>query len=478
MSAPNADSICMPFVSTRGAAAPTTIGNVGIDQVSIDEALIAGLAPDGGLYVPQTIPQLDAKAIATQIGTGTLADTATAVLAPYFVDSRLRISLSDMCARAYDFDAPLIAMAGNQNYVLELFHGPTAAFKDYAARFLAECLAGLSDSNSGVQDDASGDAQDAMKGGAPRRTLRPTTILVATSGDTGAAVAGAFHRRPGFAVTILYPHGRVSPRQAHGLECWGDNVRTFRVDGTFDDCQRMAKAALSDHELRAAHALTSANSISLGRLLPQVAYYAHTAGAFFATHGQALNLIVPTGNLGNAAAAYLGKRMGLPIGEIVLATNANDVLPRFFDGGDYAPHATIATLANAMDVGAPSNFERLRYWHRDDAELRAAMRAFAVSDDTIRSTIASAPNRHGVVPCPHTACGLHVLERLRANGDTRPWTVVATAHPAKFEPIVEPLVGHDVPPPPALAECLARPAHGEYLAASDSALRAALIENT
>ncbi len=505
MSAPTISSMSMPFVSTRGGVVPASI-----DDTSIDQALIAGLAPDGGLYVPRTIPQLDANTIATRIGTGALADTATAVLAPYFVDSRLRDALPALCARAYDFDAPLVPMRGTQDYVLELFHGPTAAFKDYAARFLAECLSALAQkdvalkmphemtchpehsdgpasTDAGIIEkqvprDARDDREDralATKNGAPGRTLATptdiTTILVATSGDTGAAVAAAFHRRPGFAVTILYPHGRVSPRQAHGLECWGDNVRTFRVDGSFDDCQRMAKAALSDVELRRARALTSANSISLGRLLPQVAYYAHTAGAFFAAHGQALNLIIPTGNLGNAAAAFLAKRMGLPIGEIVLATNANDVLPRYFDGGEYAPHATIATLANAMDVGAPSNFERLRYWHRDDAELRASMRAFAVSDDTIRAAITAAPDRHGIVPCPHTACGLHVLEHLRNEGDTRPWVVVATAHPAKFETIVEPLVGHAVAPPPALGECLARPAHGESLAANDAALRERLL---
>lgn len=467
----------MPFVSTRGAVAPTTIDDVvinqaSIDQTGIDQALLAGLAPDGGLYVPAQIPQFDAQTIAAHIGIGTLADTAATVLAPYFVDSRLREMLPTLCARAYDFDAPLVPMRGGdanaQDFVLELFHGPTAAFKDYAARFLAECLVALSAAKDDVQAN-----------GAPRRTLSTpadiTTILVATSGDTGAAVAGAFHRRPGFAVTILYPHGRVSPRQAHGLECWGDNVRTFRVDGSFDDCQRMAKAALSDRDLRESMALTSANSISLGRLLPQLAYYAHTTGVFFAAHGQALNLIIPTGNLGNAAAAFLAKRMGLPIGEIVLATNANDVLPRYFDGGEYAPRATIATLANAMDVGAPSNFERLRYWHHDDAELRAAMRAFTVDDATIRATIATAAQRHGIVPCPHTACGLHVLEGFRDAGDTRPWTVVATAHPAKFETIVESLVGHEVPPPPALAACLARPAHGEALAADDAALREKLL---
>ncbi|RPE75753.1 threonine synthase [Vulcaniibacterium tengchongense] len=423
----------MDFVSTRGQTPPA----------SIDQALVAGLAPDGGLYVPESIPRLAATAAGD-----TLADTAEAVLAPYFAGSSLRDALAAICAQAYAFDAPLRPLAGDGDYLLELFHGPTAAFKDYAARFLAESLARLRPADAA-----------------------PTTIVVATSGDTGAAVAAAFHRRPGFEVVVLYPDGRVSPRQAHGLGCWGDNVRAFRVQGTFDDCQRLAKQALADAALRARVPLGSANSISLGRLLPQAAYYAHAALRFHAAHGQALNFVVPTGNLGNACAAFLARRMGLPVGEIVLASNANDVLPRYFAGEDYLPRPTVATLANAMDVGAPSNFERLRHWHRDDAHLRASMRAFAIDDATIAETIREAPARHSIVPCPHTATGVRVLERLRAQGDTRPWAVVATAHPAKFEGIVEPLAGRTIEPPPALAASLARPARAEPLPADYAALR-------
>lgn len=422
----------MDFISTRGDTA-----------VSIDVALSAGLAPDGGLYVPTAIPRSPLTAVQP-----TLAQTAAALLQPYFTHSRLSDALPAICETAFDFPAPLQPLASGDSYLLELFHGPTAAFKDYAARFLAGSL-------SRLRDPAS----------------PPTTILVATSGDTGAAVGAAFHRRDGFKVAILYPDGRVSPRQAHGLECFGDNVRTFRVRGTFDDCQRMVKQALTDEALRARVPLGSANSISLGRLLPQMAYYAHTALAFHARHGTALNFIVPTGNLGNALACWLARRMGLPVGDVVLACNANDVLPRYFAGGDYAPQAGVATLANAMDVGAPSNFERLRFWHRDDDELRASMRAFRVDDDAIREAIRQAPQRHGVVPCPHTAVGLHVLERLRAAGDGKPWAVVATAHPAKFDGIVEPLVGHAIEPPPALAAWLARPAHAEAIAADYAQLR-------
>ncbi|QDH69116.1 threonine synthase [Marilutibacter alkalisoli] len=426
----------MNFLSTRGNTAAS----------DIDTALVAGLAPDGGLYVPEDIPALSLDAPGA-----TLADTARAVLAPFFAGSKLESELATMCATAYSFDAPLRPLNGDGNHLLELFHGPTAAFKDYAARFLAEALSRLRPADAPA-----------------------TTILVATSGDTGAAVAAAFHRRPGFNVAILYPDGRVSPRQAHGLGCWGDNVRAFRVDGSFDDCQRMVKQALSDSALRERTPLGSANSISLGRLLPQIGYYAHAALRFHAEHGQPLNFIVPTGNLGNACAAFLARRMGLPVGEVRLATNANDTLPRYFDGADYAPQPTRATLANAMDVGAPSNFERLRHWHDSDDALREAIRATSVDDEIITATLRSAPQRHGVVPCPHTATGLRVLEDLRAGGDTRPWAVVATAHPAKFETIVEPLVGHAVEPPPALAESLTQPASAIPMTASYSFLVGAL----
>lgn len=429
----------MLFVSTRGSAPPVTI----------DEALAAGLAPDGGLYVPE---RFDGVSMPSTAG-ASLARTAQEVLAPFFRMSRVRDALDATCERAFSFDAPLRPLNSAGDHVLELFHGPTAAFKDYAARFLAETMSALRATNGLA------------------RASQPVTIVVATSGDTGAAVASAFHRREGFRVAILYPDGRVSPRQAHGLSCWGDNVRTFRVAGTFDDCQRLAKLALGDSGLRARMPLSSANSISLGRLLPQVAYHAHAALRFHADHGQPLNMIVPTGNLGNAAAAWVARRLGLPIGQIVLATNANDVLPRFFAGGDYAPWPTIATLANAMDVGVPSNFERLRHWHRDDDALRSSLSAHAVDDATIAATIREAPARHGIVPCPHTATALHVLERLREVGDTRPFAIVATAHPAKFDGIVEPLVGHAIDVPPALAESLSRPAFAEPLAADYDALR-------
>jgi threonine synthase len=426
----------MQFISTRHNAPAATI----------DAALAAGLAPDGGLYVPSAIPEIDLVTPSES-----LPAMATRVLAPYVAGSRLEPLLSHLCVQAYAFDAPLRPLPNEGDHVLELFHGPTAAFKDYAACFLAAALGALREPGAST-----------------------LTIVVATSGDTGAAVASAFHLREGFRVEILYPDGKVSPRQAHGLGCWGGNVRAWRVAGSFDDCQRMTKQVLADTTLRERVPLTSANSISLGRLLPQAAYYAHAAALHRAAHGRALGFVIPTGNLGNACAALLAQRMGAPIHGLHLATNANDALPRYLEGSNYAPHATVATLANAMDVGAPSNFERLRHWFASDAALRGAIRSTRVDDNVIRATIAQAPSRHGIVPCPHTATALHALERLRAQGDTQDWAVVATAHPAKFEGIVESLVGQRVAPPPALAECLARPAHAEPMTADATVLRAIL----
>ena len=423
------------YLSTRGGAPAATLG----------EAVAAGLAPDGGLYVPERLPTLTPADFDPD---GSLADTAATLLAPFFAGDPLATGLPAICAEALDFPVPLRALPHHNAQMLELFHGPTAAFKDVGARFLAACLRRL-----------------------PRTDARPLTILVATSGDTGAPVAAAFHRQPGVRVAILYPDGLVSPRQAHQLGCFGDNVQALRVAGRFDDCQRMVKAALNDAELQAAVPLSSANSISLGRLLPQMSYYAHAALAFWREHGEPLNFIVPTGNLGNALACLWVRAMGLPLGEVRLACNANATLPEFFAGGDYLPREAVATLANAMDVGAPSNFERLRWTFRDDATLRRTLQAESVDDATIRRTLAMHAREHGEAFCPHTATAMHRLDDLREQGDDRPWAVVATAHPAKFEQVVEPLLGRILDVPPALAAMLQRSASAEPLAAEDEALK-------
>ncbi|KRG70901.1 threonine synthase [Pseudoxanthomonas dokdonensis] len=428
----------MQFISTRDSS----------PAVGLGQAIAAGLAPDGGLYVPRQLP---AK---RQLQAGdSLAETASMLLAPFFEGDSLAPQLAEICRQAFDFPVPLRVLATPDDHVLELFHGPTAAFKDVGARFLANALSRLR-------------AQDTT----------PLTIVVATSGDTGAAVAAAFHRQPGLRVVVMYPDGRVSPRQAHQLGCFGDNVVALRVAGSFDDCQAMAKQALADRALQATVPLSSANSISLGRLLPQMTYYAHAGLQHHASSGNLLNLVIPTGNLGNALAAILARELGVPLGQIVLATNANDVLPRFFDGGDYSPAASVATIANAMDVGAPSNFERLRWLYRgNDMALRKAFRAFSVDDATIRQTIARRHAGHGEMFCPHTATAVQVLEQLREQGQDGDWAVVATAHPAKFESVVEPLIGMPLQVPTALAELLARPAHATPVPADYQALKEQLL---
>lgn len=424
----------MQFLSTRGG-----------DRVGIDQALQRGLAADGGLYVPERFPSLAPDAFADDLD---LAAVSTRLLGAFFDESVLAPALPSICAAALDFPVPLIALADRNDYLLELFHGPSGAFKDVGARFLAEALSRLRHPDQ-----------------------PPVTVLAATSGDTGSAVAAAFHRRPGFRVAVLFPDGRVSARQAHLLSCFGDNVESYRVAGSFDDCQAMVKAAFADRELQRRRPLTSANSISIGRLLPQMGYYALAALQYWREHASPLNFIIPTGNLGNGLAALYARRIGLPIGAIQFATNANQVLAEFLASGDYRPRANITTLANAMDVGAPSNLERLCALLPGLPQSDPTISAAAVTDTAIAARLRFFHQQQGRVICPHTATAAELLARTRAAGDQRGWCVVATAHPAKFEAVVEPLIGATVPIPPTLVPWLARPAQSIALAATADALR-------
>ncbi len=429
--------------------AVTYLSTVGrSESVDLAEALRRGLAPDGGLYVPATMPEIHFADLA---GYATLPETARHVLAPFLAGSELAADLETITRESLDLPLPLLEFEAGRSWMLELFHGPTAAFKDFAARFLAACMARLR-----APDDP------------------PQTIMVATSGDTGGAVAAAFHRRPGFRVVILYPAGRVSQRQAHQLGAFGDNVHAFRIAGDFDDCQRLVKKALGDPELCRALSLTSANSISIGRLLPQITYYAHACTQLYRRTSSPIDVIVPTGNLGNALACILARSLGLPIGDVILATNANRTLSEYFAGKDYQGRPGLATLANAMDVGDPSNFERLAWFFRDRDLRNSCIRAHSVSDAVIKNTIRDFDQKHGLAICPHTACAVEVLHQRRSFGHFRPHLIAATAHPAKFDEVVEPLLGRTIDPPPALAELLSRPSHAEPLASGFEDLRTAL----
>jgi threonine synthase len=434
----------MRFFSTRGGQETDLLG-----------AVTQGLARDGGLFIPEHLPRRDPRAL----GGDTLADIAAELLEPFFAGSVLDEALGDICRDALDFPVPLRTVHNGAHplAVLELFHGPTAAFKDVGARFLAALLERALRLQPGSDE-------------------RPLTILVATSGDTGAAVAAAFHRRDGIRVGVLFPRGQVSPRQQHQLTCWGDNVRSFEVDGTFDDCQRMVKAAFTDAALNRRFRLSAANSINLGRLLPQAAYHAAGSLWHWRAHGSLLNCVVPTGNLGNGVACIWARAMGMPIDEIVLAVNANRTIPEFLATGEWQPRASVSTLASAMDVGDPSNMERLRHLIPDFGDLRASVEAVPVDDDSIRAQIALDFERYGEIWCPHTATGFWVYDHLPETKKAgRAWSVCATAHPAKFETIVEPVIGRPVEVPPALAAMLELDAVSVPLAADLEALRGALV---
>jgi threonine synthase len=420
-------------------------------RAGLTQAIVEGIARDGGLYVPVQLPVLPPESFPDS---ASLAEVAAHLLGPFAEGDSLGAELEAICREAFVFPAPLSPLAGAPGpaSVLELFHGPTCAFKDFGARFLAAAL-------------------ERIRRGAGRKL----TVLVATSGDTGGAVAASLHGRPWVNVVLLYPKGLVSPRQAHQLACWGGNVRTFAVAGTFDDCQGVVKAAFRDPVLARELDLSSANSINLGRLLPQAAYYALASLAIWRAEGRRPNFIVPTGNLGNAVACVWAREIGLPIGDVVLATNANRPIPDYLESGEWRPRPSVATLASAMDVGDPSNMERLRWLFPGIDTLRGRVTAHAVSDDEIREEIRSGVTAFDRVWCPHTATAARVYRQLARDRAGEHWVLVATAHPAKFSEIVEPLAGRDVPMPPALERLLRRPRQEEDLPATLDALRERLL---
>jgi len=430
----------MRFKSTRGTT-----------TVSLDEALVTGIAPDGGLFMPVGLPSFSLDDFGDA---DSLAAVAAVLLRPFLSDSVLGGDLDGILAETFSFPIPTTALpsASGSASLLELYHGPTAAFKDVGAGFLAACLSRLEG------DEAA-----------------PLTILVATSGDTGGAVAAAFDGRPGMRVVVLFPHGRVSARQAHQLSCWSDNVLSLSVRGAFDDCQALVKAAFADDDLSARYRFSSANSINIGRLLPQSTYYADASLRHFRNSGHEPGFIVPTGNLGNALACVMAREMGLPIGPIILATNANKTIPEYFETLEWLPRPSLQTLASAMDVGDPSNMERLRGLLGDARILRERLGVFSVDDRQIEATLVEDYKEFGFATCPHTATATHTWRRLdAATREAHDWILVATAHPAKFETIVEPLIGTTVPLPTELAAILSRPSKHITIEPDLAALTAAM----
>lgn len=415
--------------------------------VPFAEALRRGLAPDGGLYVPERIPPLDG---APPPAEPTFAETATRVARRWLDDVFEGDALDSVIASALDFPVPLVQVEPDV-YVLELFHGPSLAFKDVGARFMARALAAL-----------------------PGRD-GPATVLVATSGDTGGAVAAAFQGLPGYRVVVLFPRDGISERQRRQMTTLGGNVQAVSVDGTFDDCQRLAKEAFADEELRERCGLTSANSINIGRLLPQAFYYVH-AVALLGSGGPAPTFVVPSGNLGNLCAGLLASQAGLAAEGFIAALNPNRVFADYLERGRFEPRLSTPSLSNAMDVGSPSNLERIRWLYGDDVEaLGRDVRAVSVTDDDTLACIADVHRRTGYLVDPHTAVAWLAMERTRG-GPGAPRVVLATAHPAKFPEVVERATGVAVPLPEALAERLSGPEHARRLPADGAALRGLLLQ--
>jgi threonine synthase len=411
----------MPAVSTRSLDGPA---------VTIGEAVQRGLAPDGGLYVPVELPSMSPEAFAGLRGR-TLAEVATALVAPLVEDTFDQTTLSALMAAALDFPVPLVRLDDGL-FVLELFHGPTLAFKDVGARTMARWLAAVSDQGDG----------------------RGLTVLVATSGDTGGAVAQAFHGVAGTRVVVLYPRGRVSHVQEAQFTTLGGNVAAVAVEGTFDDCQRLVKEAFADAGLGRAHRLTSANSINIGRLLPQMAYYAWAVLQLDAS-GPPPTMVVPSGNLGNLTAGVMAARRGVPLARFIAPTTVNDPFPRYLATGRFEPRPAVPTLASAMDVGHPSNLERLTWLFGGDVALmRGAIASAAFADDDIRAAMRTLDTRYGYVSDPHTAVAYLGATAANAAGDG-PIVLLSTAHPAKFPEVVEPTLGREVPVPPALSARMA-----------------------
>ena len=440
-------------------------------SVSLKTAMLDGLAPDGGLYVPESIEPWSAAELG-RLPDRTLTEIAYRALRPYTRPELDATTFEAVAVEALNFPIPLVEVEPGI-YALELFHGPTLAFKDVGARTMARLMASL---DTGDQ---------------------PLTVLAATSGDTGSAVAHAFHGVPHTRVVVLYPDGRVSPTQEAQLTMFNSedgNVRAYAVDGSFDDCHRLTKEAFANVDVRRDVRLTSANSVNIGRLLPQMVYYFHAvAQAARLRPGAQVHVCTPSGNFGNLTAGLIAKRAGLPIERFVAATNANDVVPGYLDSGVFSPRASVQTIANAMDVGNPSNFERMRWLYHDSLDgVRADIAGCRYTDEDVTATIRYVYEERGYLLDPHSAIAymgltdhLGVSPRPRHAATIKPAAAgastrdrigifLATAHPAKFSEVVEPVLGRPIDVPPALAEVVSRPRHVLKINASFEAVRRTL----
>ena len=400
-------------------------------KASLREAVVKGLAADRGLYMPERIPVLP-RAFFNNIDTLSLQEISYAVANQLFGADVDQTVLKDIVYDTLNFDIPLSHITADI-YSLELYHGPTAAFKDVGARFMARLLGHINRQGS----------------------HGTVNVLVATSGDTGGAVANGFLGVPGVRVYVLYPAGKVSKIQEAQFTTLGQNVTALEVNGTFDDCQELVKTAFIDPELNAAMSLSSANSINVARLLPQMFYYFH-AYAELSRRGQLdkeLVVAVPCGNLGNITAAILAKRMGLPVKRFIAADNRNDILCQYLLTGQYRPRPSVATIANAMDVGDPSNFVRiLDLYGGSHQAICREISGRAYTDEQISETVGTVYHAHGYLLDPHGATACRALQEGLGNGEVG--VLAETAHPAKFKGSIEGIIGRSIAIPERLQKFL------------------------
>ena len=423
----------------------STNGNAPI--ADLEKAVVKGLAEDRGLYMPEEIYKLP-KAFFDDIHKMKFQDIAYNVASNFFGDDVDEDSLQDLVWDTLQFDCPVVKVKDNI-YALELFHGPTLAFKDVGARFMARLLGYF------LRSKSAANGQSELVNGQSELV----NVLVATSGDTGSAVANGFLGVEGIHVYVLYPKGKVSPIQECQFTTLGQNITAIEVDGVFDDCQALVKSAFMDEELNSHMKLTSANSINVARFLPQAFYY-FNAYARMKALGLADELVmcVPSGNFGNICAALFGHQMGLPIKRFIAANNANDVFYKYLQSGQYEPKASIQTLANAMDVGDPSNFARILNLYSQNGKLSPEQTHEAItslisgatySDEQIKETMRQCYSETGYILDPHGACGYRALQEGLREGEVG--VFCETAHPAKFKEKVDDILGTDIEIPERLA---------------------------
>lgn len=402
--------------------------------VPLKEAILRSLPADNGLYMPQEIRPLPVE-FWKNWRDYSFEEIGFHVASAFFGEDVPADDLREIVRGTITFDAPLIQLGPGQ-FVLELFHGPTLAFKDFGARFMARLMAYLT-----------------------RGDDRELTVLVATSGDTGGAVASAFHNVPGTRVIILFPKGKVSPLQEKQLTALGGNITALEIDGSFDDCQRLVKAAFLNQELSARLNLTSANSINLSRLVPQSFYYFHSSREL--PEGVEPVFVIPSGNFGNLTAGLLATKLGLPVKKFIAATNRNDVVPAYLKSGNYQARPSVATISNAMDVGAPSNFVRmLALFDGDWQRMSEKIAGFSFDDDTTRAAIRTVQALHQYAIDPHGAVGWLAAKKWSAQNPGNATIVLETAHPSKFLDVMEAELGQGSVEIPERLACLANaPSH-------------------